>query len=216
MKNNFHCVLFDMDGVILDTERIYSNFWVKMGQKYNTSEPDIYTAVTGLSDAVIIQSFFSHLNKDELNALEKDISVFESGMPFPEMQGALSFIEQIRALGLKTGLVTSSENSKLENIEKELHLSELFDTMVTADHVSNKKPHPEPYLTAADWLNIKPENCLVFEDSLVGIESAQKANMTVVGFASTLSQEILSDKCSFVISDYNMPIKELISKIYTK
>ncbi|HRF52792.1 MAG TPA: HAD family phosphatase, partial [Trichococcus flocculiformis] len=104
---------------------------------------------------------------------------FEKQMDFPAIDGALDFVYNVKKEGFKVGLVTSSQDFKMERAFSILSLNNVFDTIVTADRITKGKPDPMCYLLAANDWNAKPENCIVFEDSFAGIKAATLAGMRV-------------------------------------
>ena len=102
--------------------------------------------------------------------------------------------------GVQIGLVTSSDNAKVKRAFGLLHLDNLFDTLVTADRITQGKPDPMCYLLAAKDLNVSPEDCIVFEDSFNGIQSGKDAGMRVIG--TTNPAESLRDKVYEVIPNF--------------
>lgn len=100
------------------------------------------------------------------------------------------------------GLVTSSDNAKVERAFKLHHLENIFDTVVTADRITKGKPDPMCYLLAADDLHVSPADCLVFEDSFAGIQAGTAAGMRVIGLSTTNPEESLKDKVYEVIPNF--------------
>jgi len=103
------------------------------------------------------------------------------------LAGLVEFLEAARAAGLKIGLGSGSANDTLSYVLDYLDLRRFFDAVVGADDVDAGKPHPETYGTVAEKLGVKPENCLVFEDAILGEQAAYKAGMHCVAITSTLS-----------------------------
>ena len=104
--------------------------------------------------------------------------------------------------GVQIGLVTSSDNAKVKRAFRLLHLDNLFDTLVTADRITQGKPDPMCYLLAANDLNVSPADCIVFEDSFNGIQSGKDAGMRVIGLSTTNPAESLRDKVYEVIPNF--------------
>ena len=91
----------------------------------------------------------------------------------------------------------------MKGVNRDKGFDKLFDTIVSAERVEYGKPNPECYLLAAKDLNVKPENCIVFEDSFAGIEAGNAAGMVVVGLATTNPANMLEDKTVKVIPDFS-------------
>lgn len=209
MENKI-CVLFDMDGVMIDTEPQYDNIWRYIAGKYNIDIPDFEKIIKGTTLPNILKKYFSHLSEDELKDIERILDEFEADMNFPEIAGALKFLDELKLENIKVGLVTSSTQTKLKSVNKVRHFNLLFDTIVSAERVLHGKPNPECYLLAAEDLGVLPQNCVVFEDSLAGIEAGKSAGMTVIALSTTYPAELLDNRADIVIPDFgNFSVDEL-------
>lgn len=197
------CVLFDMDGVMLDTESQYDIFWGHAAERYSIPIPNFAKVIKGTTLPNILKKYFSEYSQSELDILIADLDKFEADMDFSEIRGSIAFVKALKESGVKVGLVTSSNNAKLANVNKAVHFDQLFDTIVSAERVEHGKPNPECFLLGAKDLNANPKNCFVFEDSFAGIEAGTKAGMRVIGLATTNPADKLQDKCIAVISDFS-------------
>lgn len=196
---------------MLDTETQYSVIWKHLGDKYNAGVENFEQKIKGTTLPNILKKYFSHLSQAEIESLIHEHDVFEENMKFIEIPGSIDFVKQLKEKGFKVGLVTSSSDIKMNGVNQVLHFNQLFDTIVTASRVKKGKPDPECYLLAAKDLNVKPEDCIVFEDSLAGIEAATKAGMRVIGLSTTHAEEMLKDKCYMVIPDFkSIQLSEII------
>lgn len=187
--DNITCALFDMDGVMIDTEPQYDKFWKHNGDKYGAGIENFEKVIKGTTLPNILVKYFSHLTDEERSALVKSLDEFELNMTFDEIPGSVAFVNKLKNRGLKVGLVTSSTDSKLVSVNRELHFDKLFDTIVSATDVAHGKPNPECYLLAAKRLGVEPKNCVVFEDSFAGIEAGNAAGMAVIGLYTTNPKE---------------------------
>lgn len=211
MKNNI-CVLFDMDGVMIDTEPQYDVFWKHAGDRYNTGIVNFEKVIKGTTLPNILKKYFSHLTQEELNTLSENLDKFEANMNFEEIPGSVKFVEELKAKGIKVGLVTSSTDTKLIAVNKAKQFDKLFDTIVSAARVTEGKPNPRCFFLAAEDLGVDPKNCIVFEDSFAGIEAGKAAGMKVIGLSTTNPANLLEDKCSKVIPDFkNFKVEDLLS-----
>lgn len=200
---NITCALFDMDGVMIDTEPQYSIFWKQTGDKYKVGIANFESVIKGTTMPNILKKYFAHVPSRKIKELLDEHDRFEEQMSFPEIQGSVKFVEQLKEQGIKVGLVTSSSETKLEGVNREKHFDKLFDTIVSAARVKNGKPNPECYLLAAKELGVDPANCIVFEDSFAGLEAGNAAGMTTVGVATTHPANNLSGKCNKVINNFS-------------
>ncbi len=194
--------LFDFDGVIADTEPIYSEFWGNAAQRYRLEYEDFPHLIKGTTMPFILKTYFANHTQAEIDRLCRELQEFEIHMPFPLIAGSLDFIRMLKAHGVQVGLVTSSDNSKMANAFRALPIQELFDTIVTADRITQGKPDPMCYLLGAADLKTDPADCLVFEDSFNGIKAADAAGMRVIGVSSTNPVEALKDLVFDVIPDF--------------
>jgi len=186
--------LFDLDGVIIDTEPQYDQFWSKAGKDYNTGIENFEKVIKGTTLPNILSRFFSHLPEEKLKELEAANHAFDLQLDIIPISGALNFLTETKKTGIKTGLVTSSDNEKLEMVFRKLPIRQYFDTVVSADRITKGKPDPMCYLLAAKDLNILPENCYVFEDSFSGIAAGNAAGMKVIGLSTTHPAGSIRDK----------------------
>ncbi len=201
MKQEF-AVLFDLDGVIIDTEPQYDLFWIKAGKEYDLGE-GIEHRVKGVTLPNIVSQFLSHLPQEQIDKIVQESGEFEITMKMPPISGVLDFLKELKENNIKLGLVTSSDDKKLEIAFQNVPIKHYFDTIVSADRITQGKPHPMCYLLAAKDLGVDPENCIVFEDSFHGIQSGNDAGMKVIGLSTTNSEESIKDKVWKVISDFN-------------
>ncbi len=211
MENKI-CVLFDMDGVMIDTEPQYDIFWKHTGDRYNVGIPNFEKVIKGTTLPNILKKYFSHLTHEEIHTLCDNLDKFEVNMNFEEIPGSIKFVHELKAKGIKIGLVTSSTDTKLVAVNKTQHFDKLFDTIVSASRVTEGKPNPKCFLLAAEDLGIDPKECIVFEDSFAGIEAGKAAGMKVIGLSTTNKAELLEDKCSKVIPDFtSFSVADLLS-----
>jgi HAD superfamily hydrolase (TIGR01509 family) len=195
--------LFDFDGVIVDTEPIYDIFWNEASIRYNIGIDNFADIIKGTTLPDIIKKHFADRFPEEVRKLISESVEYESNMPLPAMPGSIEFLRLLKANGVRMGLVTSSDMAKIERASAIHHLNGLFDTIVTADRITQGKPNPMCYLLAASDLNLPPSDCLVFEDSFNGIQSALSAGMRVIGLSTTNPAETLEGKVYQVIPNFN-------------
>lgn len=198
----YTCVLFDMDGVMLDTESQYDKFWKHASDRFNIGIPDFEKKIKGTTLPNILKKYFSEYSQHEVDALVEDLDRFESNMEYPEIAGSIAFVKKLKAENYKVGLVTSSTDTKLVGVHKAHGFDLLFDTIVSAARVEHGKPSPDCYLLAAQDLGVQAKDCIVFEDSFAGIEAGVAAGMKVIGLATTHPAEQLENKCAKVITDF--------------
>jgi HAD superfamily hydrolase (TIGR01509 family) len=200
--NTNQAFLFDLDGVILDTESQYDVFWKKTAEKYHLGIENFENLIKGTTLPNIIAKYFSHLPEEQQKEVETTNRAFDVQLKMYTIPGALEFLAKLKKTGAKMGLVTSSSDEKLEHVFSELPIKQYFDTVVSADRITRGKPDPMCYLLAAKDLNVLPENCYVFEDSFNGIQAGKAAGMKVIGLATTNPAESIQADCVQVIPDF--------------
>jgi len=194
--------LFDLDGVIIDTEPQYDIFWKATGEKYQLGIENFEKIIKGTILPNILSRYFSHFPEKTQQEITVANQTFELKMEIIPVAGALAFLEDAKKAGIPMGLVTSSDDRKIEHVFNRLPVQQYFDTIVSADRITRGKPDPMCYLLAAQNLNISPENCYVFEDSFNGIKSGNAAGMKVIGLSTTNSDESIAQDCIKVIPDF--------------
>ncbi|GBU07490.1 phosphatase [Bacteroidales bacterium] len=203
-------VLFDMDGVVIDTEPQYDIIWREIGLKFLPEIKDLGRIIKGTTMPNILKNYFSNFPASVHKEIEEMVAAFELRMDFFEIAGSIDFIKSLKAAGIKTGLVTSSGEEKVEAVYDKLSLAPLFDTLVTSSRVAEGKPHPMCYLLAAKDLGVDPSTCFVLEDSFAGIASGRDAGMKLVGLSTTNSAASLESLVLKVIPDFkNFALSDL-------
>lgn len=125
-------------------------------------------------------------------------------MLYNYVPGVEAFLKELRENGVKIAIVTSSNEMKMSNVYKaHPELKQSVDRILTAEMFTHSKPDPECFLLGATVFDTVPENCVVFEDSFHGLEAGNRAGMTVIGLATTNSEEQIRDKANAVIQDFN-------------
>ncbi len=203
--------LFDLDGVVLDTENQYSIYWGKVGKMYHPEIEHFEKIIKGQTLAQIYERFF----QDKLVLQKKitaELNIFEENMTFPYIAGVKDFILSLRDEGISTAVVTSSNEKKMNNVYRSKpEFKSLFDRILTADMFKASKPAPDCFLLGAEVFMTEPRNCVVFEDSFHGLEAGKRAKMKVVGLSTTNSEEAIKDLADMVIPDFkNYTTKDMM------
>lgn len=196
--------LFDLDGVVFDTEPQYTEFWGSQCRLYHPEEPGLEHRIKGQTLVQIFDRYFADL-KDEQPKIVARLNEFESNMRFEYISGFTSFITNLRQNGIHTAVVTSSNQAKMSAVYKSRpEFKSLFDDVLTAEDFEKSKPDPDCYLKgAARFGEQDVRRCVVFEDSFNGLKSGRSAGMHVVGLSTTNPEEAIKPLCDVVIANYN-------------
>jgi len=181
--NKIEAVLFDLDGVIFDTEIVYLDIWTKIFQSYeHKMTKEVYISVMGRGRNNVIKTFLDVYGHD-LPIIqmykEKDenlAQIIEKGQ-IPMKVGAKEILKFFKENKYKVALATSAKRDRAIKQLKMANIEDVFDIIVCGDEVINAKPDPEIFLKAAEKLSINPKNCIVIEDSPAGIKAAYNAKM---------------------------------------
>lgn len=195
--------LFDLDGVVFDTEPQYTQFWGNQCREFHPEHPGLELEIKGQTLQQIFDRYFSGdlLPKQEL--IIRRLDDFERHMEFRFVDGFEAFVGNLRSEGVKTAVVTSSNRQKMAAVyDKTPGFKQLFDAILTAEDFAKSKPDPDCYLKAAARFGAKPFECVVFEDSFNGLKSGRGAGMFVVGLSTTNPSEAISPLADVVISNY--------------
>lgn len=202
-KKNFQAALFDLDGVVFNTEPQYTVFWGAQCREFHPEHPGLEQEIKGMTLVQIYDAWFSGELADKQALITERLNDYEGQMSYDYVAGFEAYIHSLRSQGVKTAVVTSSNQPKMEAVYRSHpEFKGLFDAILTAEDFERSKPDPDCYLKAAERFGIAPEHCVVFEDSFNGLKSGRAAGMYVVGLATTNSAEAIRPMCDEVITDY--------------
>ena len=196
--SRFEAVLFDLDGVLIDSMPHHVRAWQEVFREFGVELPsETLRRSEGEKAKITIKKLAQkhglHFNDEQLEELvEKKRRIYRKNAGRGLRPLALQAVEACRQRGIKTAIVTGSVRP---NLEWTLSAEErdLFDVIITAEQCSSSKPHPEPFLKAAQRLGIEPDRCLVIENAPLGIQSARAAGMTCIAITTTLPADALAD-----------------------
>lgn len=178
--------VFDMDGLMFDSERIVYEIWQKMmdeqGYEYSL---DIFKNTIGLKTDVT-ERYYKSLYGDDFDYPTFKIRsrelffdrIASEGVPIKK--GLFELLDFLKGNGIKIALATSTSTDSATKMLKKAGVFDYFDALVCGDDVTNSKPHPEVFLKASEKLGLTPEECIAYEDSINGIKSAHSAGMTTI------------------------------------
>ncbi len=200
-------VIFDMDGVIVDTNPFHIDAFKKFFTKHAISfdEADFIDHMYGKHNSYILSHFMKRpIVGDELRALEDEKeSCFRDlyGSHVEPLRGFEDFLADLKSRGIKTGVGTSAPRANMDLVAAKLGLYNKMESFLASEDVTQHKPHPEVYLNSARNLGVEPQNCLVFEDSHSGVSAALAAGCKVVGVMTSHTKMELPP-CDAYIGDF--------------
>ena len=195
--------LFDLDGVVFDTEPQYTVFWGSQCRLYHPEHPGLEHEIKGSTLTQIYDRWFSGPLEAEQAVVTERLNAFEAQMTFEYIAGFEALIADLHAHGVKTAVVTSSNQPKMESVYRaQPGFKQLFDAILTSEDFEHSKPHPDCYLKAAARFGAHPSECVVFEDSFNGLKSGRAAGMKVVGVATTNTAADIAGFSDIQIVDY--------------
>lgn len=190
--------LFDLDGVLIDSEKEYTKIWAEIDRRYPSGYPDLPTRIKGMTLVEIIDTYFSEPEKR--TAVPALLYELEGKMKYEWLPGARELLQWLNEAGIPAVLVTSSNEIKMNHLREELpELESFFTEIVTGDKVTKSKPDPEGYLLGASIIGRNIENCVVFEDSLQGVKAGKSSGAFVIGVEGTLPAEKIGEFADMVI-----------------
>ncbi len=194
-------VLFDFDGVVVDTETQYSVFWHRVGMDY-LGMPDLEGRIKGQTLTYIYKTFFPDMT-DKQAEITAALDRFEQEMEYPFIPGVLDFMDDLRRHGVRTAVVTSSNDKKMAAVRR-VHpdLDSLFDRILTAEMFTASKPAPDCFLLGMQVLGSEPADTWVFEDSFNGLQAGMASGANVIGLATTNPRSAIVPLCHAVIDDF--------------
>jgi len=173
--------------------------------KGEVSKQTYYTVISGVPVLETIRRVFGEgKSEDELKALlsEKETFYRESYAPYIRpINGLENFLAELKGAGIKIAMGTSATQEDIDFVFEHIAIRDYFDVIINSTMVTKPKPDPQVYLKAAEKLNVPPEKCVVFEDSLAGIKSGNSAGMKVVGITTGHTAAELQP-VNLVIDDY--------------
>lgn len=207
MKNKIGA-LFDLDGVVIDTETTYTVFWSDIEAKYPTGIPNFAIKIKG-SNLKSIRSYYP--DEDIWNNIIKSLADFEENMPYNIFPDALRFLNDLKDNNIPCAMVTSSGKAKLDRLFRQHpQLKSYFNAIVSGEMVSKSKPDPECFIKGAELINCPIKDCVVFEDSIYGVTAGIASGAKVVALTTTFPDTIINSKADkFMESFADFGIAEL-------
>lgn len=211
MKVN--AAIFDLDGTLIDNNTYHLQSWLQYLKDMNRemSEEEYKANVNGRTNKDVIEYIYQRKMDDKeamKYAHEKEAIYRQLYAPYIKpVAGLLELLEKLRSLSIPMAIATSGIQVNIDFLFEHIPIRSYFDVIVNSAHISKGKPDPEIYIKTAELLKVSPAECLVFEDAVVGINSAKAAGMKVVGVLTTHKAEELSG-ADILIKDFSELVAE--------
>jgi beta-phosphoglucomutase len=210
--------IFDMDGVIVDSNPTHKialkQFCKKLG--YDLSETDLREKIYGRTNRDWLLNLFGQLDDQTIRkyADEKEALFRQLYTHIKPVNGLIPFLDKLDSLNISRAIATSAPRANVDFTLQKTNTGKYFTTILDDSFVTEGKPNPQIYLKSASALGFDPQNCVVFEDSLSGVQAGKRAGCKVVGITTTHTREELAET-DFIIDDFeNLEPKFLISELY--
>lgn len=190
--------LFDLDGVIVDSEREYTRIWNAIDEQFPTGEDNFATKIKGTTLDNILSLYYPDNKVRE--KVETLLYKKEQEMTYQYCDGAKQLLDTLRDKGVAMALVTSSNDIKMRHLFRDRpELRDYFVEIIDDRKVTRSKPDPQGYLLGSAAVGADIKNCAVVEDSLQGVKAGKSAGAYVIGIAGTLPADVLSPYCDIVV-----------------
>lgn len=212
-------VIFDMDGVLVDTEVISRRFWYEAIENFGYEfQKEVFLSMLGRNEEGVkevlknyygddfpVHEVYEYKLNNMLKYLDENI--------VPTKKGVYEILDYLRENNYKIAVATSTYRSRAIQRLKRVNIHDKFDVMVYGDEVINSKPNPEIFLKAAKALDIDPKNCLVIEDSPAGVEAAYKGHIKVINVPDLKEPDDYIKKYALKICSDLIEVKEYLNNL---
>ena len=203
-------IIFDMDGVIVNSEPLHRKAYFDMFEEFNLSVSNkLYESFTGKSTSAICKELceifdlsISH-EKLMLSKRKHFKTIFDNDPEFQMIDGALSLIKNYFYNNLTLILASSASMTNINRIFKKFNLDKFFKAKISGADLKESKPNPEIFIKAAKLSGFNKDECIVIEDSTNGIIASKSAGIYCIGFNSPNSKNQNYDKADLVVSNFN-------------
>lgn len=196
-------VLFDMDGVLIDSNEAIERAWREAAHMYGRtiSDKDMVKHIHGQPGRHTIATLFGDLSITDQQKVQAHIIYVENTAIYKPIAGVAKFITALHKAGVKVAIVTSGWLDKVNSVMNLLKVKECISVIIDRDSVIRGKPYPDPYLKAIKYLNITAKQAMVFEDSISGVKSAVAAGTYCVGVGH---ESLMTLGAKFTIADFSL------------
>ena len=201
-------VIFDLDGVIVESEDAHIEAEKQTFLKYNVlisaEELHRYTGTTAKEMFTgLIAKYKLNTTFEEINSQKEKILFRLLKQDAEPTRGVLPFMQELKRRGIRLAVGSSSPKRLVNYVLKKLNIVSLLDYIVTAEDVEHGKPNPEIFLKVARELGFKPSQCLVIEDARLGVEAAKRAGMKCIGYRNPHSGNQDLSKAEIITDDFS-------------
>jgi len=214
--NKFSAILWDMDGVIVDTYAGHFSSWqrslAEVGQPF---DDDTFRRTFGMNNRLILTHVYGREMEDEFvqkvsdrkeEIFRRDIKGVAQALP-----GVLNWLERFKDMGLKQAVASSAPQANIDALLDELNIRSYFQAEAAGSNLKGK-PDPAVFLLAAELLGVDPLNCLVIEDSIAGVEAAKRAGSRCLALLTTNTAEKLS-AADMIVKDLSLFTEEMLQNL---
>ena len=203
------CVIFDMDGVIIDSEEIHKKAYYETFTSIGvTVSDDLYKTLTGSSTINAFQKLVAHFNLDldpeelVLNKRKRYVNFFENDPTLHLVKGVEELIKHCHKKGLTLILASSSAMVNIDRVFNRFNLNQYFTAKISGADLTDSKPNPEIFNKAAILANTPKESCIVIEDSDNGVKAANDADIFVFGYKNPMAEDQTLENANFIINNF--------------
>ncbi len=201
----YEAILFDMDGVVVNTRLAVTTFWRQVAADHGRSLTlkDLDQWVYGCPANETLDALFPHLSESRKKTIFQALQAAEQQAVYQEVSGVVALLRTLHLSQIPTALVTGAQRWKVEAVLSQLGLSGLFAVQVSAEDIERGKPDPEGYLRAAHLLKCPVSSCIVFEDAPGGVQAACSAGALCIGVCEDMhTSPLLEAGARYVIPDF--------------
>jgi beta-phosphoglucomutase len=215
-----HAVIFDMDGVIVDSHPIHKKTWRKflelMGKK--VSEKELNFIMEGRKRDEILRHFLGELSEEQIQnlVLQKEQMFLQESAAIQPINGLRPFLQELQTSGIRLAVASSGSAGRVNDMVLSLDLCRYFQAIVTGDQVAHGKPDPAIFRLASERLSVSPAETLVFEDSVSGVMAAKAAAMKCIGVATNgVVPMLLEAGADQIVSDFTTVSCDLVRQLFS-
>lgn len=212
-------IIFDMDGVIVDSEPLHFELEEKLlkelGGYIDRKEHESFVGVTDFKMWATFKEMFNLKPSVEEIIEMKGNRFIENIYKLQLLPNFLNFIHLVHDNGYKIALASSNNKRAVDEVIETFNLGKYFDFIISGEEVQNGKPDPEIFLTVANRLNVKPTECLVIEDAKNGVIAAKSANMKCIGLKGDGSGNQDLTEADLIIENFNELHLENIEELFS-